>query len=323
MTILLATGFALFWVHSALWMCRGLVENRAKAKTLGQGRAILPPADGGALYRRFDRKQIVLHILVMVSFLGLSLTGLPLKFAGQRWAKLLLELYGGPAHAGLLHRASAGLTLLYLAISVVMSCRFLFCRRGAGETFFQRLFGPDSFCPSLRDFRDLAGMLRWFAFRGPKPGFERWTYWEKFDFLALFWGMLTIGASGLVLWFPRFSGTWLPGWLVSAATLIHSDVALLATGFIFTVHFFNTHGRPEKFPMNFVIFSGQISHREMVEERSDQWQRYLEEGSTERFRVTRKRGAAYDLFCKGLGFVALGTGAILLSLMLYSCVEMM
>ena len=322
MTLLLAAGFGLFWVHSALWMFRGLAENRAKAKTLSQGRAIFPPG-GGELYRRFDRKQIVLHILVMVSFLGLSLTGLPLKFAGQGWAKLLIDLYGGPAQAGLLHRVSGGLTLLYLAITVVMSGKFLFGNREAGGTFTQRLLGPDSLCPNWRDLSDLIGMLRWFVFLGPKPCFERWTYWEKFDFLALFWGMLTIGASGLVLWFPDFFAAWLPGWMCCAATMIHTEVALLATGFIFTVHFFNTHGRPEKFPMNFVIFSGQISHQEMVEERSAQWQRYLEEGSTERFRVQRRRGAGYDLFCHGLGFIALGTGAILFGLMLYSCVEMM
>jgi hypothetical protein len=45
-------------------------------------------------------------------------------------------------------------------------------------------------------------MLRWFLFRGAKPTFEQWTYWEKFDFPAVFWGMFAIGGSGLLLWLP-------------------------------------------------------------------------------------------------------------------------
>jgi hypothetical protein len=73
-----------------------------------------------------------------------------------------------------------------------------------------------------------------------------------------------------MLWFPEFFGRFLPGWTFNIATIVHSDEALLATCFIFSVHFFNTHGRPEKFPMDFVIFNGQISKEEMIEERGDQ-----------------------------------------------------
>ena len=57
---------------------------------------------------------------------------------------------------------------------------------------------------------DVIGMVRWFFFKGAKPTFERWTYWEKFDFLAVFWGMFAIGGSGLMLWFPEFFGSLCP-----------------------------------------------------------------------------------------------------------------
>jgi hypothetical protein len=50
----------------------------------------------------------------------------------------------------------------------------------------------------------------------------------------------------------------MPGWVLNVATIIHSDEALLAVGFIFTIHFFNTHFRPEKFPMDTVIFTGTV-----------------------------------------------------------------
>jgi len=210
------------------------------------------------------------------------------------------------------------LTFYYFFGALVLSFDFLFLRKDIKGMWLQRLFGPDSLCPTFRDVKDITGMVRWFFFRGPKPTFERWTYWEKFDFLAVFWGMFAIGGSGLILWFPEFFGYFLPGWTFNVATIIHSDEALLATGFIFTVHFFNTHGRPEKFPMDFVIFNGQISKEEFIEERGDQWQRYEENGTTEQFAAQKPSGVLYDFFFKGFGFTALFTGIACMLMMLYA-----
>jgi cytochrome b subunit of formate dehydrogenase len=267
-------------------------------------------------YRRFNGYQIILHIIVITSFLGLSLTGLPLRFSDQHWAQVLMNLYGGSASAGLIHRFCAVLTFVYFFGALVMSFHFLFIRKNLPGNWLQRLFGPDSLCPNLKDVRDVIGMLKWFVFKGPKPAFERWTYWEKFDFLAVFWGMFAIGGSGLMLWFPEIFGAFLPGWSFNVATIIHSDEALLATGFIFTVHFFNTHGRPEKFPMDFVIFNGQLSRHEFMEERGEQWQRYEQLGILSDYEVHRPTGALYDFLLKGFGFIALLTGLGLLLLMI-------
>jgi cytochrome b subunit of formate dehydrogenase len=258
--------------------------------------------------------------MVITSFLGLSLTGLPLKFSDQAWAMTLMNSYGGTAAAAFIHRVCAVVTFLYFASAILMSFHFLFISKNVPGNFIQRLFGPDSLCPNLRDLKDVTGMVRWFLFRGPKPAFDRWTYWEKFDFLAVFWGMFAIGGSGLMLWFPEFFGLFLPGWVFNVATIIHSDEALLATGFIFTVHFFNTHGRPEKFPMDFVIFNGQMTKEEFIEERGDQWQRYEERGITEQFKVERTSGVLYDFLFKGFGFTALFIGISLLLMMVYAFV---
>ena len=272
--------------------------------------------EGHKQYLRFQRRHMLLHMTVIISFLGLSLTGLPLKFSDQPWAKTLMSFYGGAENAGLLHRGCAILTFYYFFGAIVMSFDFLFVSKNVKGNFLQRLFGPESLCPNLRDIKDVVGMVRWFLFRGPKPTFERWTYWEKFDFLAVFWGMFAIGGSGLMLWFPELFGAFLPGWAFNVATIVHSDEALLATGFIFTVHFFNTHGRPEKFPMDFVIFNGQISKEEFIEERGDQWKRYEEAGITEQFQAPKTSGVLYDFFMKGFGFLAFFTGIALAFLML-------
>jgi len=314
---LLVGTFAVFWVHTLLWMFRGFVENREKQQALADGH-VHHVEEPHKQYLRFKKRHIFLHVTVIISFLGLSLTGLPLKFADQTWAKTLMSFYGGVEYAGLIHRGCAVLTFYYFLGALWMSIDFLILRKDIRGNFLQRMFGPDSLMPNFRDIKDVVGMVKWFLFKGPKPTFERWTYWEKFDFIAVFWGMFAIGGSGLILWFPEFFGMFLPGWMMNIATIVHSDEALLATGFIFTVHFFNTHGRPEKFPMDFVIFNGQMSKEEFIEERGDQWKRYEEQGITESFVCEKPSSVAYDFIFKTFGFLAVFTGLALVVAMIFA-----
>ncbi len=317
MTSLLLGTFAVFWIHTLFWLFRGFVENRQKHRAMIAGHYHVIP-DAHKIYRRFTKVHIFLHLLVIISFLLLSLTGIPLKFADQEWAKILMGMLGGAPMAADLHRLGAVITFVYFGAALFMSAKFLFYKLEYPAEFLKRLFGPESLCPNFRDIRDVTAMVKWFLFLGPKPTFERWTYWEKFDFIAVFWGMFAIGGSGLMLWFPEFFASFLPGWALNVATIVHSDEALLATGFIFTVHFFNTHGRPEKFPMDFVIFNGEMSKEEFIEERYDQWKRYEEEGTLDKYLKPKPSGIAYDFFIKGFGFLALFTGLGLLILMIYA-----
>jgi len=320
MTGLLVGTFAVFWIHTLLWMFRGFIENREKQKMLAMGHEH-HITEAHRQYQRFQKRHIFLHLTVIISFLGLSLTGLPLKFYEQEWARQMMAFFGGVELAGLIHRGCAILTFYYFLSAILMSIDFLFVRRDLRANWLLRLFGPDSLMPNFRDIRDIKAMFLWFFFKGPKPTFERWTYWEKFDFLAVFWGMFAIGGSGLLLWFPEIFGQFLPGWMFNVATIVHSDEALLATGFIFTVHFFNTHGRPEKFPMDFVIFNGQISKEEFIEERGDQWKRYEDTGVTEDYHIEKVSGPLYDFIFKGFGFIALFTGLALAVLMLMAFIS--
>lgn len=318
MTGLLVGTFTVFWIHTLLWMFRGFVENREKMKALAEGNVEHHIKDPHKPYRRFQRRHIFLHLTVIISFLGLSLTGLPLKFSDQMWARTMMDFFGGVHYAGLIHRGCAVLTFYYFIGTILLSFDFLFLRKDIKGNWLQRMFGPDSLMPNIWDIIDASRMVKWFFFRGPKPTFDRWTYWEKFDFIAVFWGMFAIGGSGLMLWFPEIFGLLLPGWAFNIATIVHSDEALLATGFIFTVHFFNTHGRPEKFPMDFVIFNGELPKEEFIEERGRQWARYEEQGITEEFAMEKTSGVLYDFLFKGFGFLAVFTGLGLAALMLFA-----
>ncbi|MDD2557074.1 MAG: cytochrome C [Desulfuromonadaceae bacterium] len=318
MTTLLVGTFSVFWLHSIMWMIRGIRENKEKKAALASGEAHIHIPDGHTLYRRFERRHIFMHLLVIISFLLLSVTGLPLKFYSQPWAKVMIDFFGGTANAAYLHRVGAVITFVYFAMALVMSFHFLFIRKDLPGMWLQRLFGPDSLMPTFRDVRDVTGMVRWFLGKGPKPTFERWTYWEKFDFIAVFWGMFAIGGSGLMLWFPAFFGTFLPGWVFNVATIVHSDEALLATGFIFSVHFFNTHLRPEKFPMDFVVFNGELHKEEFLEERGDQWRRYEEQGITEQFLKPKQSSPVYNVALRTFGFIAVAIGVTLFFLIVIS-----
>ena len=136
-----------------------------------------------------------------------------------------------------------------------------------------------------KDLFDAIDSIKWFIGKGPRPQYGRWTYWEKFDYFAVFWGVFVIGSTGATLWFPEFFTKFLPGWAINVATIIHSDEALLATGFIFTIHFFNTHLRPEKFPMDIVVFSGRMSVEELKRDKPAEYAEHIANGTLEQHLV--------------------------------------
>jgi cytochrome b subunit of formate dehydrogenase len=313
MTSLLVGTFFFFWVHSALWALRAFIERRNNPTP-----PVPRPSAHGKTYRRFTPVQIGLHLVVVVSFLALAFTGLPLKFSGTGWGHTLMGWVGGPDRARAIHHSAAVITFGYFIVALGMSFRFLFDRQRPGGSWWARLWGPDSLFPNLRDLRDIIAMFRWFTFRGPRPSFDRWTYWEKFDFLAVFWGMFAIGLSGLMLWFPEAAAHLVPGWFFNLATIVHSDEALLATGFIFTVHFFNTHFRPEKFPMDTVIFDGRISEEELREERPEQWKRLQAEGRLGELVMEAPPSLVWAISYRVFGFTAVALGLSLAAAMAYA-----
>jgi cytochrome b subunit of formate dehydrogenase len=232
-------------------------------------------AEEGRFFRRFDGYTRGLHLALMVSFLGLAATGLPLRFSGVPWAARLSRLFGGFETAGVLHRMFAVVMLTTFALHIGRLLVRIVVR---GENL---LWGPSSMVPQPRDLREFVGHVKWFLGRGPRPAFDHFTYWEKFDYWAVFWGMAIIGGSGLMLWFPELFARIVPGTAFNVALLVHGEEALLAVGFIFTIHFFNGHFRPEKFPMDPVIFTGVVSEEELRDERPGEYDRLGREGRLE------------------------------------------
>jgi thiosulfate reductase cytochrome b subunit len=137
----------------------------------------------------------------------------------------------------------------------------------------QRQFGCFRMLPTFKDLRDGVQMVLWFLrVAENKPRFDRFSYLEKFDYWAVFWGIVVIGGSGLVLTFAVPVSGVLPGQAVTVAHTLHSDEAILAVGWIAVVHLFNVHLAPWVFPFNPAIFTGRMSARRYEEDHPLEWE---------------------------------------------------
>ncbi len=321
MTCIVLGTFSFFGVHSAFWFFRSLVLFIRDPKAFKELRTTTKTGDQE--YVRFRPFERFLHFLVVISFLTLVATGMPLKFYDSRWAHWMVSSLGGIEVMALMHRAAAMITFLYFGlhlasmVGVAIRRRAEFRNPATGRLSPRQIlkiaFGPDMPLPNLDDLKDWWAHQMWFLGRGPRPQFDRWTYWEKFDYMAVFWGVAIIGATGLIMWFPGFFTRVLPGSVINVAMIIHSDEALLAAGFIFTFHFFNVHFRLEKFPMDPVIFSGRISKTEMLHERKRWYDRLVATNQLDKIRV-RDDWAQWKRVMHPVGFIAFGIGVFLLVL---------
>jgi cytochrome b subunit of formate dehydrogenase len=301
--ILMSTVFGLFGIHTVLWFVRSKIDRR---------RSGTPPAHtySKTAIRRFSKLNRVNHLLVMVTFFGLTATGIPLVFNEQGWAAVMARGLGGIEAAGLWHRFFA----------VMLICNFIVHFVGLGISFARRqyswkqwVFGPNSLLPRWKDAKDIFGMCRWFFGLGPRPRFDRWTYWEKFDYWAEVAGSIIIGGSGLLLWFPELAARIVPGWAFNVAMIVHGYEALLAIGFIFTIHFFNAHLRPGVFPADEVIFTGSLPEEELKEQRPVEYERLVRTGQLESLRVEAPDPAHHPrIIGMALALVSIGLILILL-----------
>jgi len=275
----------------------------------------------GPFVWRFNLYHRVTHATMMVTFFTLAATGLPLRFSRAFWAPTVVRLLGGVHNAGLLHRIAAGVTFGYFLAHIAYVVAALVRARPSERK--RMLWGRESMVPNLDDAVQFLQQWRWYFGLGPRPEFGRYSYMEKFDYFAVFWGVAMIGGSGLFLWFPEFFARFVPGWLFNIATVIHADEAVLAASFIFTIHFFNVHLRPEKFPLDAVMFTGRATKHYMEEEHAailDRIEARAGEPVTEKPVLdapapppSRRQSLAGAV----LGFFALAVGLILIGMMLW------
>jgi len=305
---LLIFVFAYFWTHTVLWAHREYKDRQARKGRphVKTGELPLTPTKH---VRRFPLIWRIGHLLFALSIMVLILTGMAVFYADTAWAPIVMKALGGPQVVGIIHRVSATIMLsiffLHLILVTVNIARNY-------KTF--RWFGPDSLVPNWQDLKDAWNMFMWFIGKGERPIFDRWTYWMKFDYWAVFWGMAIIGSSGLLLAFPHVSASIFPGWAFNVAKIIHGEEAFLATVFLFTVHFFNNQFRPDKLPPpDIVIFTGALPLELFKRDHAAQYKRLVETGELEKYLVDAP-SRPMTLGSKILGLTLITIGFVLLIL---------
>jgi cytochrome b subunit of formate dehydrogenase len=312
MLALLGGTFLFFWTHSALWFYRELRDHQQN-KSRPHVRADALKANGGeavVYYQRWPAIWRIAHLGFALTIIMLVFTGMTLFYANTEWAPIISNMFGGPRVTGVVHRvfATAFVLIFFWHLAYVA---FRIARNW--KTF--RWFGPDSLIPSLPDLYDAIAMFKWFFGFAPKPQLDRWTYWEKFDYWAPFWGVTIIGVSGAMLWFKELTATYLPGWVFNVATIFHGEEAVLAAGFLFTVHFFNNHWRPDKFPLDIVMFTGAMTLEEFKHEHLVEYNRLVASGELSKYLVDAP-SRPLTRASKILGFTLMACGLILLAMVI-------
>jgi len=296
--------FGICWLHSAAWFYRE-IRDRQQRRPRPHVRSEVLSEIKVPYVRRWSAAWRFAHLVFALSVIVLAVTGLPLLFPHASWAPTLERLMGGPDIAGLVHRI-AGVVMTGGFVVHFGYVGFYLARN------FRRIgwFGPYSLLPTLQDGRDLIGMVKWFFGAGPRPQGDHWNYQQKLDYWGSFSGVALLTISGAMLWFKTLNATYLPGWSFDVATVVHGHEAIFAAGYLFTVHYFVNHWRPDKFPIDIVMFTGSMPLEEFKREYGVEYARLSETGELQNYLIEAPSPPM------ALGSKILGLGLIVVSVAL-------
>jgi cytochrome b subunit of formate dehydrogenase len=242
----------------------------------------------------------------MLSFLTQGATGLARMYGQTSWGRNLGAMFGGYEAARTVHIYVGVFMLCGLAIHVI----YLLIKIN-WRNFPSSLFGPDSLLPRPIDIKHFFQHVGWFLGVRKAPEFDRWGYWEKFDYWAVFWGMTIIGITGLIMAYPLVSTRYMPGWGLNVAFWIHRIEAILAMAHLFIIHFFIAHLRRHNFPMDRTMFEGSADLEAVKHEKPAWIGRLKQEGELDGVMVSEAmpaQRAIYYLF----GYAVVAAGLFLL-----------
>lgn len=195
---------------------------------------------------RFTPVQKTFHALLMLTFLVQAVTGMARMYIETAWGRTIASPFGGYDGCLTVHKY-VGLFMLFLFACHLVYALFV--------VFAEKTDARDTLWPRAGDAAQFLAHIRW-VFGGKPPRFERWGYWEKFDYWAVFWGMVVLGLTGLMLYSPLDTTAWFKGWTLNVALWVHRIEASLAMLHIFIIHFAIAHLRRHSFPMDTAMFRG-------------------------------------------------------------------
>lgn len=214
-------------------------------------------------YERFRIGARIEHIILLVSFTVLAVTGLPQRYAQMEWAQSAINLMGGIETVRIIHRYAAFVLVLGSVYHLFTGAYRLYVRREKNRML-----------PDLKDGTDLIDYVKYnLGVTDEHPKMRKFNFGEKLEFWAVIWGTAVMAMTGFMLWNPIATTNILPGQIIPAAKAAHSYEALLAVVSIVIWHFYNVmikHWNPS-------MWTGNLPRHQMAEEHALELER-LESG---------------------------------------------
>jgi cytochrome b subunit of formate dehydrogenase len=246
--------------------------------------------NGIKYFYRFSVNQRIQHFILAWSVVTLVLTGMPLKFPDASWAPYLYSLFGGIHAAPIIHKVFGAILLALFVYHIVYLIYIIYKyevlpmkkKDGVSTGKVLKVLANQPLVPNLKDAKDIWGLLKYLLyFTRKRPDGAKYTWKEKFDYWAPFWGMVIIGLSGLIMWNKELATTIFPGELINFSLIAHSDEALLAALFLFIWHWYNVHFSQAVFPMGTAFITGYLPEELMVEEHYEEYVEVMKKAGME------------------------------------------
>ncbi len=209
------------------------------------------------------------HLLLLISFITLALTGFALKYPDS-WLAWLLG--SSETFRRVTHR-TAGVVMILVGLYHV---GYVLLTKEGRESL-------KAFRPLREDINDaIHNVLYYLGRRSDHPKFGQFNYAEKLEYWALVWGVIIMGITGLMAWFEVEVTALLPRWSVDVALTIHFYEAVLASLAIVVWHFYQVIFDPDVYPLNWSFWDGRMSVELFAKEHPLAYQELQEKKRKER-----------------------------------------
>lgn len=224
---------------------------------------------------RFSVSHRIQHWILTILFVLLVLTGFPMKFAEDRWASVLVNMFGGLGMSRTIHHW-AGILLVIGFLGHLVDIFFGFVRRAReiagphGRADYVKAWTSLPMWISPTDLKKSVQLMLYLMFlRKHKPAFGRFSPAEKFEYLGVFWGTMLLGVTGMLLWGEQISSHFLSGRAFNLATIAHTYEAFLAVIHVGILHIYNVIFAPKVFPLSTATMNGHTPVSKLVEEHGE------------------------------------------------------
>jgi formate dehydrogenase gamma subunit len=210
--------------------------------------------------KRFSPARIVEHWVHVLTFCVLVSTGLSQRFYSLAFSQWIILHLGGIDSVRLIHRFAGIIFSLGVITHITV----------AAIGIIYRKWQP-SMVITKKDFTDVVHNMKYYLGleNAPTRG-GRYTYKQKFEYWGILTGVLLMMATGAVLWFPAVVTKFLPGEIIPAAKVLHTNEALVVFLIISIWHVYNAIFSPDVFPLDTSIFTGYISKERMLLEHPEE-----------------------------------------------------